>query len=71
MNVKRVGTGEANNRNDVGWGDWVYKSTDGGASFTNVGLRDTFQISRIVLQPRDPPHGLRGDVGDQRCEVDS
>ena len=48
-----VGTGEANNRNDVGWGDGVYKSTDGGETFSNVGLRDTFQIARIVLHPTD------------------
>ncbi len=48
-----VGTGEANNRNDVGWGDGVYKSIDGGVTFLNVGLRDTFQIARIVLHPTD------------------
>ena len=35
-----VGTGEANNRNDVGWGDGIYKSTDGGATFSNVGLAE-------------------------------
>lgn len=49
-----VGTGEANNRNDVGWGDGVYKSVDGGATFANVGLSDTFQIARIVIHPSDP-----------------
>jgi photosystem II stability/assembly factor-like uncharacterized protein len=59
-----VGTGEANNRNDVGWGDGVYKSSDGGASFTNVGLRDTFQIARIVLHPEDPRTAYVAAVGD-------
>ncbi|MGH9482033.1 MAG: WD40/YVTN/BNR-like repeat-containing protein, partial [Terriglobales bacterium] len=49
-----VGTGEANNRNSVAWGDGVYKSTDGGASFQNMGLRDTFQIARVVTHPSDP-----------------
>lgn len=49
-----VGTGEANNRNSVAWGDGVYKSTDGGATFVNVGLRNTFQIARIVTHPRSP-----------------
>jgi photosystem II stability/assembly factor-like uncharacterized protein len=49
-----VGTGEANNRNSVAWGDGIYKSTDGGATFTNVGLRDTFQIARVVTHPSDP-----------------
>jgi photosystem II stability/assembly factor-like uncharacterized protein len=49
-----VGTGEANNRNSVEWGDGIYKSTDGGATFQNVGLKDTFQIARIVTHPTDP-----------------
>jgi photosystem II stability/assembly factor-like uncharacterized protein len=46
-----IGTGEANNRNSVAWGDGIYKSTDGGRSFTNVGLRSTFQIARVVTHP--------------------
>ena len=49
-----VGTGEPNNRNSVAWGDGIYKSTDGGATFTNVGLKNTFQIARIVTHPRSP-----------------
>ncbi|MDQ7054737.1 MAG: hypothetical protein Q9P14_18285 [candidate division KSB1 bacterium] len=49
-----VGTGEANNRNSVAWGDGIYKSTDGGKTFQNMGLRDTYQIARIVLHPDDP-----------------
>jgi photosystem II stability/assembly factor-like uncharacterized protein len=49
-----VGTGEANNRNSVAWGDGIYKSTDGGRTFDNVGLRNTFQIARIVTHPRSP-----------------
>ena len=49
-----VGTGEANNRNSVAWGDGIYKSTDGGATFTNVGLRNTFQIARVVTHPKNP-----------------
>ncbi len=49
-----VGTGEANNRNPSGWGDGIYKSTDGGKTFTNVGLRNTYQIARIVTHPTDP-----------------
>jgi photosystem II stability/assembly factor-like uncharacterized protein len=58
-----VGTGEANNRNDVGWGDGVYKSIDGGKTFTNVGLTDTFQIARIVLHPTDPRTAYVAAVG--------
>ena len=49
-----VGTGEANNRNSVAWGDGIYKSSDGGQSFQNMGLRDTFQIARVVTHPSNP-----------------
>ena len=49
-----VGTGEANNRNSVAWGDGIYKSTDGGRSFRNMGLRTTHQIARVVTHPTDP-----------------
>ena len=34
-----VGTGESNNRQSTSWGDGVYKSTDGGKTYTNMGLR--------------------------------
>lgn len=49
-----VGTGEANNRNSSGWGDGIYKSTDGGKTFTNMGLKETHQIARIATHPTDP-----------------
>jgi len=49
-----VGTGEANNRNSVGWGDGIWKSTDGGRRFTNMGLRSTQQIARILTHPSNP-----------------
>lgn len=49
-----VGTGEANNRQTSSWGDGVYKSTDAGTTWTNMGLRDSFQISRIVIDPANP-----------------
>ena len=48
-----VGTGEECGRNSAAWGDGVYKSTDGGATFQNVGLRDTFNIGKIALHPKD------------------
>lgn len=53
-NLVWVGTGEANNRNSVSWGDGVYKSTDGGKTFTNMGLKDTYQIGRIIIHPDNP-----------------
>jgi len=36
-----VGSGESNNRNSVSWGHGIYKSTDGGESFSNLGLQST------------------------------
>ncbi|HXT16056.1 MAG TPA: hypothetical protein VN706_10540 [Gemmatimonadaceae bacterium] len=49
-----AGTGEANTRQSSSWGDGVYKSTDGGKTWANVGLRDTKSIGRIVVDPTDP-----------------
>ena len=53
-NVIYAGTGESDIRSDLSSGDGVYKSTDGGKSWTNVGLRDSRQISRMVVDPRNP-----------------
>jgi photosystem II stability/assembly factor-like uncharacterized protein len=53
-NVVWVGTGEANNRQSSTWGDGVYRSTDGGTTWQNMGLRETQSIGRIVIDPRDP-----------------
>ncbi len=48
-----VGTGENNNQRSVGYGDGVYKSEDGGASWTNVGLKASEHIGTIAIDPRD------------------
>ncbi len=48
-----AGTGESNNRQSTSWGDGVFKSTDGGTTWTNMGLRDSRFIGRIVIDPRD------------------
>ena len=48
-----VGTGERANRQSSSWGDGVYKSTDGGDTWTNMGLRDSKHIGRIALHPDD------------------
>ena len=48
-----VGTGEAWVRNSVSVGDGVYKSTDGGENWTNVGLKDSEHIARILVNPTD------------------
>jgi len=53
-NVIYVGSGEADMRSDISYGNGVYKSADGGATWTHVGLADTRQIGRILVDPHDP-----------------
>jgi photosystem II stability/assembly factor-like uncharacterized protein len=48
-----VGTGENNSQRSVGYGDGLYKSIDGGASFSRVGLDASEHIGRILIDPRD------------------
>ena len=49
-----AGTGEQNNRQSSSWGGGVYRSTDGGETWTYLGLHDTRSIGRVVLDPSDP-----------------
>ncbi|XZE44216.1 PDZ domain-containing protein [Pirellulaceae bacterium SH467] len=58
-----VGTGENNPRNSVSYGDGVYKSTDGGKTWKNMGLKKTFQIGEIVVHPTDPNTVYVGALG--------
>ncbi len=62
-NIVWVGTGEANARNSVSWGDGVYKSTDGGKTWTNKGLKKSFQIGRMALHPTDANIVFVGALG--------
>ena len=57
-NVVWLGSGEGDPRNSVSYGDGVYRSTDGGATWTHVGLDDSERIKRIVVDPRDPDVAL-------------
>jgi photosystem II stability/assembly factor-like uncharacterized protein len=59
-----AGTGEANPRNDVSFGDGLYKTTDGAKTWTRVGLAGVWSISRIAIDPRDPQHVVVGAFGD-------
>lgn len=49
-----AGTGEQNNRQSTSWGNGVYRSTDGGKTWTHLGLVETRHIGRIVVHPSDP-----------------
>ncbi|HLN58510.1 MAG TPA: glycosyl hydrolase, partial [Thermoanaerobaculia bacterium] len=53
-NVIYAGMGESPIRGNVSHGDGVYKSTDGGKTWKNVGLKNTYQISRVRVHPKDP-----------------
>jgi photosystem II stability/assembly factor-like uncharacterized protein len=53
-NVLYAGMGETNIRGNVSHGDGVYRSTDGGRSWQNVGLRQTRHVARIRIHPRNP-----------------
>jgi photosystem II stability/assembly factor-like uncharacterized protein len=48
-----AGTGESWMRNSVSIGDGVYKSTDGGENWTNVGLKDAEHVAKILVNPKD------------------
>jgi photosystem II stability/assembly factor-like uncharacterized protein len=52
-NIVWVGTGENNTQRNLAYGDGVYKTTDGGKSFTNMGLKTSSQIGKIMIDPRN------------------
>jgi len=53
-NVIYVGTGEGCLRNDISYGDGVYKSSDAGKSWQHIGLDDTQHIAHVLIDPKDP-----------------
>jgi photosystem II stability/assembly factor-like uncharacterized protein len=67
-----VGTGESWTRNSVSIGDGIYRSTDGGESWTHVGLPESERVSKIIVDPRSSetvyacvPGKLWSDSGDR------
>lgn len=53
-NTIYVGTGEADMRSSISYGDGMYKSVDAGKNWTRIGLEDSRQIGRILVDPHDP-----------------
>jgi len=58
-----AGTGESDIRSDLSSGNGIYKSSDGGSTWTHIGLEDTRQISRIVVDPKNPNVVYVGALG--------
>lgn len=63
-NVVWAGTGESNPRNDVSYGDGIYKTADGGKTWKNMGLRHVWSFSRILVDPKNHNHVIAGAFGD-------
>jgi photosystem II stability/assembly factor-like uncharacterized protein len=66
-----AGTGESWVRNSVSIGDGVYKSTDGGENWTNVGLKDSEHIAKILVDPRNGNNVLACATGHLWDDSDS
>jgi photosystem II stability/assembly factor-like uncharacterized protein len=62
-NVIYVGTGQPETRYDLAAGEGVYKSTDGGAHWSSLGLADTRHIGKIWIDPKNPDLVLVGAQG--------
>ena len=62
-NVIYVGSGEACPRGNITYGDGVYKSLDGGATWKNIGLKDSRQIGAVIVHPKNPDVALVAALG--------
>jgi photosystem II stability/assembly factor-like uncharacterized protein len=61
--VVYVGTGEGAVRNSISFGDGIYKTTDGGRTWKNLGLTDSERFGRIVIHPSNPQVVLAAALG--------
>ncbi|MGD1067945.1 MAG: glycosyl hydrolase, partial [Vulcanimicrobiaceae bacterium] len=66
-----AGTGEANPRNDVSYGDGVYVSHDGAKHWKHVGLDATATIAKILVDPHDPNTALVAALGNPWADSDA
>jgi len=62
-NILYAGSGEACLRGNISYGDGVYKSTDAGLTWKNVGLKDTRHIGAVIIDPRNPDIVLVAALG--------
>ena len=62
-NILYVGTGEACLRGNISYGDGIYKSTDGGQTWRNTGLKDSRHIGALIIDPRNPDIVLVAAMG--------
>jgi len=62
-NILYAGSGEACLRGNISYGDGVYKSTDAGLTWTNVGLKDSRHIGAVIIDPRNPDIVLVAALG--------
>jgi photosystem II stability/assembly factor-like uncharacterized protein len=59
-----VGSGEADFRSNLTYGNGVYKSSDGGRTWRNIGLHDSRHIARVLVDPHDPDTVLVAALGE-------
>ncbi len=63
-NILYVGTGEPNIRNDIAFGDGMYRSANAGKTWQRIGLRRSSQIAQIIVDPHDPNVVYVAAIGD-------